>query len=372
MRPRLATVAAACAGVLLAVAAAELEKSPAQLALSAGAGAESGSGAGAPGPLAAWLGSIEVELPPRTEGPLTLQSLTCGGLALRQLGAQSPAKSSTELALTLGGLSGSCSGHWALKGGGAAHPLDAALLPASALDVTVAVLGTADPRIASCRATIAIGDIKPAPIAGLKKLLQDGLEDVVCLALRTTGRTLLATLLRDFDTGVAPYLPGAPRSPTIAAKQQLGGLREAGWVDWGQSGWLAIADYALNDALSLPTLNALTAPTGPPPSHLDPANPGSALTRASANFRRRGALCGGEEPAAAEHNGGEHQVIHPIGAEGLDRRGPAGPCRLFLGPGLRLGARWNRLVETVKTRKKWGKTGGKWARYSLKRVKEGS
>ena len=33
------------------------------------------------------------------------------------------------------------------------------------------------------------------------------------------------------------------------------------------------------------------------------------------------------------------QVIPPIGAEGLDRRGPAGSCRLFLGPGFRLGAR---------------------------------
>ena len=31
----------------------------------------------------------------------------------------------------------------------------------------------------------------------------------------------------------------------------------------------------------------------------------------------------------------------------------------FLGPGFRLVARWNRLVETVKTRKKRGKTGGK-------------
>ena len=68
---------------------------------------------------------------------------------------------------------------------------------------------------------------------------------------------------------------------------------------------------------------------------------------------------------------GVHQVIRPIGAEGLDRRGPAGSCRLFLGPGFRLGACWNRLVETVKTRKKRGKTGKKWARYSLKRVKEG-
>ena len=48
----------------------------------------------------------------------------------------------------------------------------------------------------------------------------------------------------------------------------------------------------------------------------------------------------------------ENQVIRAIGAEGLDRRGPAGSCRLFLGPGLRLGACRNRLVETVKTRKK--------------------
>ena len=48
------------------------------------------------------------------------------------------------------------------------------------------------------------------------------------------------------------------------------------------------------------------------------------------------------------------------------------PCRLFLGPGFRLGACWNRLVETVKTRKKREKTGEKWARYSLKGVKEGS
>ena len=43
-------------------------------------------------------------------------------------------------------------------------------------------------------------------------------------------------------------------------------------------------------------------------------------------------------------------------------------CRPFLGPGLRLAARWNRLVETVKTRKKREKTGKKWARYGLKRV----
>ena len=37
------------------------------------------------------------------------------------------------------------------------------------------------------------------------------------------------------------------------------------------------------------------------------------------------------------------QVIRHIGAEVLDRRGPAGSCRLFLGPpaGFRLGACWS-------------------------------
>ena len=34
------------------------------------------------------------------------------------------------------------------------------------------------------------------------------------------------------------------------------------------------------------------------------------------------------------------QVIPPIGAEGLNRRPPAGACRLFLGPGFGLAARW--------------------------------
>eukprot|EP01045_Picozoa_sp_COSAG04_P022115 COSAG04_NODE_2456_length_4092_cov_3.629101_2_plen_306_part_00 len=67
-----------------------------------------------------------------------------------------------------------------------------------------------------------------------------------------------------------------------------------------------------------------------------------------------------------------YQVIPPIGAEGLSRRPPAGSCRLFLGPGFRLAALWNRLVETVKTRKKREKTGEKWARYGLKGVKDGS
>ena len=46
------------------------------------------------------------------------------------------------------------------------------------------------------------------------------------------------------------------------------------------------------------------------------------------------------------------QVIPPVGAEGLKRRPPAGSCRLLLGPGFQLAARWNRLDEAVKTRKK--------------------
>ena len=65
----------------------------------------------------------------------------------------------------------------------------------------------------------------------------------------------------------------------------------------------------------------------------------------------------GEVGFSLNDDGKMNKVIRLIGAEGLDRRGPAGSCRLFLGPGFRLGAPWNRLVETVKTRKKRGKTG---------------
>ena len=85
----------------------------------------------------------------------------------------------------------------------------------------------------------------------------------------------------------------------------------------------------------------------------------------------RALQAGSETPGDAADEEDE-QVIRPIAAEGLDRRPPAGACRLFLGPGFRLGACWNRLGETVKTRKKRGKTGKKWARYGLKGVKEGS
>ena len=48
-------------------------------------------------------------------------------------------------------------------------------------------------------------------------------------------------------------------------------------------------------------------------------------------------------------------------------------CRLFLGPGSWLVARWNRLGEAVKTRERRGKTGKKWPRYGLRSVnKEGT
>ena len=70
------------------------------------------------------------------------------------------------------------------------------------------------------------------------------------------------------------------------------------------------------------------------------------------------------------------KVILPT-APGVSNEGRSSPllalAPLFLGPEFQLGARWNRLVEAVKTRKKREKTGKKWARYGLKRVnKEGT
>ena len=67
------------------------------------------------------------------------------------------------------------------------------------------------------------------------------------------------------------------------------------------------------------------------------------------------------------------QVILPPGVSNEGGVLPSWPWRrLFLGPGFRLGPRWNRPVETVKTRKRRVKTGKKWARYGLRGVKEGS
>ena len=67
------------------------------------------------------------------------------------------------------------------------------------------------------------------------------------------------------------------------------------------------------------------------------------------------------------------QVILPT-APAVSNEGRSSPllalAPLFLGPEFQLAARWNRLVETVKTRKKREKTGKKWARYGLKRDKE--
>eukprot|EP01045_Picozoa_sp_COSAG04_P024860 COSAG04_NODE_3172_length_3091_cov_1.249332_2_plen_235_part_00 len=91
-----------------------------------------------------------------------------------------------------------------------------------------------------------------------------------------------------------------------------------------------------------------------------------------------------EEFEGAEHadedRGGRQRRELPVdplvSIWGVERRGrvlgPWPSCRLFLGPGFRLAARWNRLGETVKTRKKREFSGKKWARYGLRSVnKEG-
>ena len=77
----------------------------------------------------------------------------------------------------------------------------------------------------------------------------------------------------------------------------------------------------------------------------------------------------------ADAAGRSLELVFPVSRSWCEvtlRLGSWFPCRLFLGPGFRLGARWNRLVETVKTHKKRGKTGKKWARYGLRSVKDGS
>ena len=52
------------------------------------------------------------------------------------------------------------------------------------------------------------------------------------------------------------------------------------------------------------------------------------------------------DPGARGAGGFTQQVIRPVGAEGLGRRGPAGSCRLFLGLGSGL-----RLIGTVSSRR---------------------
>ena len=47
------------------------------------------------------------------------------------------------------------------------------------------------------------------------------------------------------------------------------------------------------------------------------------------------------------------------------------PCRLFLGPGFRLAARWNRLGETMKTRKKREKNGEEMGEIWPKKCEQG-
>ena len=59
-------------------------------------------------------------------------------------------------------------------------------------------------------------------------------------------------------------------------------------------------------------------------------------------------------------------------APGVSDEGRSSPLLVplppFLDPGFRIGARWNRLGEAVKTRKKREKTEQKWARYGLRSV----
>ena len=97
------------------------------------------------------------------------------------------------------------------------------------------------------------------------------------------------------------------------------------------------------------------------------------VNRTASRLRARGVhiVHSPSAPALAFYS--STQVILPT-APGVSKGGvlPAWPsCRLFLGPGFQLAARWNRLGQTVKTRKKRGKAGKKWARYSLRSVKEG-
>lgn len=95
------------------------------------------------------------------------------------------------------------------------------------------------------------------------------LQAIGCLELRTAGKQILTTLLQDFEKQVAPYLlPPAPDlelSTAATATKSEGDLssagRASGLVDWRVSGWLALADYALNGYYTVAQLNALTSPS---------------------------------------------------------------------------------------------------------------
>ena len=69
----------------------------------------------------------------------------------------------------------------------------------------------------------------------------------------------------------------------------------------------------------------------------------------------------GTQVTVADYFKEEYQVILPP-APGVSNEGRSSPLLVlvppFLGPGFRLGARWNRLGQAVKTRKRREKTGG--------------
>ena len=79
----------------------------------------------------------------------------------------------------------------------------------------------------------------------------------------------------------------------------------------------------------------------------------------------KGAVMAADDPSLQDDSAAEASAKE-VREGGVGNSWPS--CRLFLGPGFRLGARWNRLGQAVKTRKKREKTGGKWARYGLRSV----
>ena len=143
---------------------------------------------------------------------------------------------------------------------------------------------------------------------------------------------------------------------SVAAQQQAkSGGAAVGWVQAGQETRQQEEEGKLNALAQLKTTSIRFR------------LPGGENLAVSADFSSN-------EPASVVESF-VRQVIFPLHLGCRSRGRVLGSwcsCRLFLGPGFRLGVRWNCLVETVKTRKKREKTGEKWARYSLISVKEGS
>ena len=113
--------------------------------------------------------------------------------------------------------------------------------------------------------------------------LADALQAIGCLEVRTAGKKLLDEYLADFNTQVVPYLRPSPAPMRASAGRSdmakadgvtgpSGGWLEQvatgsgaskhdgrGMIDWRRSGWLQLADWALNDYLGLSKINTFTA-----------------------------------------------------------------------------------------------------------------